>query len=249
MKNREIDMKTVDPEFKFRIAEQEGGEGILHCYSCGSCTVRCPEQKVKPGYNPRLIIRKALLGLRDEVFRSEFVWICSSHYLCLNKCPQDVNIKAVMNAVRECRIREETYGPDKKDEAERNTVDVDFKRRVVIRECGEDLYHCFACGACTAGCPERSLQEAFSPRVVIRKTLAGLKREVYENEFIDICSTHYRCIEECPQGVEIPKLMTAIRRLAEKEGYTREGKKVEIKKPEEKQEKKKKKIPVRVFMK
>jgi len=245
-----IDTAKVDSSFKYEIAAEEGGEGILKCYACGTCTVRCPEQKVKPEYNPRLIIRKALLGLREEVFQSEFVWICSSHFLCLSKCPQDVNIKAVMNAVRERRIFEETYGGARNPEG---VVDLGFKYDVVGRECGGDLYHCFACGACTAGCPERSLNEDYSPRMVIRKVLLGLKEDVYDNEFVNICSTHFRCLEECPQGVEIPRLMTAIRRLAEKEGYYREGDRIlhkKIQKPPEEEtgKKKKKERPVRVFL-
>lgn len=237
---QDIDTKKLDPNFKFEIAAEEGGEGILKCYACGSCTVRCPEQEVKPEYNPREIIRKAILGLRDEVFRSEFVWICSSHFLCLSKCPQDVNIKGVMNAVRNRRIEEETFS--KKTGPEPLTdPDMSLKYEVAEQECGADLYHCFACGACTAGCPERSLDEKYSPRSIIRGILLGNKEEVFQNRFLDICSTHYRCLEECPQGVEIPRLMTAIRRLAEAAGYTREGKKVERPVPDEKEEKRRKK--------
>jgi heterodisulfide reductase subunit C len=48
-----IHSTELDAGFKFRIAAEEGGEGILKCYACGSCTVRCPEQKVKPEFNPR----------------------------------------------------------------------------------------------------------------------------------------------------------------------------------------------------
>ena len=58
-------------------------------------------------------------------------------------------------------------------------------------------------------------------RKVIKRVLLGLKDEIFSNPFVEICSTHYRCFEECPQGVEIPKLMYAIRELAIKEGYTR----------------------------
>ncbi|MBN1899707.1 4Fe-4S dicluster domain-containing protein [Candidatus Sumerlaeota bacterium] len=244
-----IDSRELDPNFKFQIAREEGGEGILKCYACGSCTARCPEQKVKPEYNPREVIRKALLGLKDETFRSEFVWICSAHYLCLSKCPQNVNIKAVMNAVRECRITEETYGRKKQGDPENAAIDPNFKYAIVEQECGKDLYQCFACGACTAGCPERSLDEKYSPRMLIRKILVGIREEVFENEFVNICSTHFRCLNECPQKVEIPKLMAAIRRLAEKEGYTREGVKVEITQSEPADKKKKKDKPERVFLK
>lgn len=244
-----INSRELNPGFKFRIAAEEGGEGILKCYACGSCTVRCPEQKVKPEYNPREVIRKALLGLKDEVFRSEFIWICSAHFLCLSKCPQNVNIKAVMNAVRECRITEETYGKKNSADLTHSKIDQNFKYTIVEQECGKDLYQCFACGACTAGCPERSLDEEYSPRMLIRKILVGIKDEVFENEFINICSTHFRCLNECPQKVEIPKLMSAIGRLAEREGYTREGIKYEQPKPEPEEKKKKKEKPVRVFLK
>ena len=244
-----IDTQQLDPDFKFQIAAEEGGEGIMHCYACGSCTVRCPEQNVKPEYNAREVIRKAILGLKEEVLRSEFIWICSSHYLCLNKCPQQVNIKAVMNAVRNIRIEEETFREEQQPEAA-GTVDKSLKYKIVNQECGKDIYHCFACGACTAGCPERSLDEAYSPRSVIRQVLVGLKEDVFRNEFVNICSTHFRCLNECPQGVEIPKLMTAIRRIAEREGYTRDGIRVEptVEEDEERKKKMKKGQVTRVFI-
>ena len=249
METREIiDTGAVDPDFKFLVASDEDGAGILKCFACGSCTVRCPEQNVKPEYNPRLIIRKTLIGLKDEVFRSEFLWICSSHFLCLSKCPQDVNIKGVMDAVRNRRIFEETLGTQHED---MRAQDNNFKYEISGQECGQDLFHCFACGSCTAGCPERSLDAAYSPRLLIRKILVGLKDEVFENPFVEICSAHARCLGECPQGVEIPRLMTALRRLAEKAGYTREGRLVEKEAVHEKieREKRRKGETERVFIK
>ena len=220
MSHEPIDSRDMDPDFLLQVSREEGGEGILRCYACGSCTVRCPEQKVRPEYNPREVIRKAVLGLKEEVYKSEFIWICSAHFLCLSRCPQDVNIKAVMNAVRERRIEEETFKTAGKGA---EGPDPDFKYQVLGQDCGGDLSHCFACGACTANCPERALDPEWSPRRVIRAVLFGLKDDVYSNEFVNICSTHYRCLNECPQGVEIPRLMTALRRMAEREGYSRGG--------------------------
>ena len=43
-----IDSRKVDPNFKFQIAKEDGGEGILKCFACGSCTARCPEMDIKP---------------------------------------------------------------------------------------------------------------------------------------------------------------------------------------------------------
>ena len=215
-----IDSRKVDPNFKFQIAKEAGGEGILKCFACGSCTARCPEMDVKPEWNPQVIIRKALLGLKDEVLSSEFIWICSAHYRCLEKCPQGVNIKEVMNAVRNARILEE----QKEDVTGKKTkkyLDLNFKYKIVEDESGKDLYECFSCGTCTAGCPERELDPLYSPRKVIKNVLLGMKDTVFSNRFVEICSTHHRCITQCPQGVEIPKLMNAIKNIAEKEGYSK----------------------------
>ena len=84
-----IDSRKVDPNFKFQIAKEEGGEGILKCFACGACTARCPEMDVKPEWNARVIIRKALLGLKEEVLTSEFFWICSAHYPLFGEMPAE----------------------------------------------------------------------------------------------------------------------------------------------------------------
>ena len=215
-----IDSKKIDSNFKFQIAQEEGGEGILKCFACGACTARCPEQTVKEEWNPRVIIRKALFGLKDEVLSSEFIWICSDHYRCLEKCPQEVNIKGVMNVVRNERLLEEQM-EDLTGEKAKKYLDLEFKYKIVDRESGKDIYNCFSCGTCTAGCPERDLDPLYSPRKVIKNVLLGMKDNVFSNEFVGICSTHYRCITQCPQGVEIPRLMNAVRNIAIREGYAR----------------------------
>jgi len=218
----EIDSRDLDPNFKFEIAKREGGEGILKCYACGSCTARCPEQEVKEEWNPRVVIRKALLGLKDEVLSSEFIWICSSHYTCLEKCPQKVNVKGLMNQIREERLKEEK-AQDEGGEEPKIGMDPSLKYKLSESEAGKDIYNCFACGTCTAGCPERDLDTLYSPRKVIRGTLLGMKDKVFTNRFVEICSTHYRFFEGCPQGVKIPHLMYAIRQMAIEEGYQRVG--------------------------
>lgn len=215
-----IDTKEIDADFKFQIAREEGGEGILKCFACGSCTAHCPEQKVKEEWNPRVIIRKALLGLKEEVLSSEFIWICSAHYLCVQKCPQEVNIKSIMNAVRNERLMEELR-EDATGEKAKKYLDYAFKYKIRECESGKDIYNCFSCGTCTAGCPERDLNTLYSPRKVIKNVILGMKDTVFSNEFVEICSTHYRCITQCPQGVEIPKVMNALKNIAIREGYSR----------------------------
>ena len=215
-----IDSRKVDQNFKFQIAKEEGGEGILNCFGCGACTARCPEMDVNPEWNARVIIRKALLGLKEEVLTSAFFWICSAHYRCLEKCPQKVNVKEVMNAVRDARLVEE-FTEDITGKKSKRYLDLDFKYKISESEAGKDLYECFSCGTCTAGCPERELDAVYSPRKVIKNVLLGMKDPVFCNKFVEICSSHHRCFTQCPQGVEIPKLMSAIKNIAIREGYNR----------------------------
>jgi heterodisulfide reductase subunit C len=213
-----IDSRKVDHNFKNQIASEPGGEGILKCFACGSCTAQCPEMNVKLEWNPRIIIRKAILGLKEEVLSSEFIWICSAHYRCLEKCPQGVDVKAVMNAVRNARLLEEQT-EDVTGKKAKKYLDLNFKYKIVEDEAGKGLFECFNCGTCTAGCPERELDPLYSPRKVIKNVLLGMKDQVFSNKFVEICSTHHRCYTQCPQGVEIPKLMNAIRSIAMKDGY------------------------------
>jgi len=215
-----IDSQKIDPNFKFQIVKEEGGEGLLKCFACGSCTASCPEMEVKPEWNPRLIIRKALIGLKEEVLTSEFVWICSAHYRCLEKCPQGVNVKEVMNSVRNAKLKEEQE-EDVTGKKTKKILDLSFKYKIVEDKSGKDLYECFSCGTCTAGCPERELDSLYSPRKVIKNVLLGMKESVFNNKFVEICSRHHRCFTQCPQGVEIPKLMNAIKKIAEKEKITK----------------------------
>ena len=48
----------------------------------------------------------ALLGMREEVLTSEFVWLCSACHTCYERCPQDVHIPDLMNAIRNIAVRE-----------------------------------------------------------------------------------------------------------------------------------------------
>jgi len=47
-----------------------------------------------------------------------------------------------------------------------------------------------------------------------------LREAALADEFKDICATHFRCLSRCPQGVQISKIMNAIKQCAVEDGYT-----------------------------
>jgi heterodisulfide reductase subunit C len=94
------------PKFKYDVACEPGGENIKLCFGCGICTASCPIREVDSRYNPRRIIRMVLLGMKDRVLRSDFIWLCSSCYACSERCPQGVRFTDVMNAIKNLAVKE-----------------------------------------------------------------------------------------------------------------------------------------------
>lgn len=223
----EILVNRLDEEFKYRIAERMGSREFMHCLACGSCSASCPVRRLEEKYNPRRVIRMAILGMKEEVYRSEFVWMCAYHSTCLFRCPQGVNIGQVADAV--VQLAEERF-PGEKPQTDTDEhgrpdgkltdadIDRDFKKQVRSRV--SEVGRCFVCGSCTAVCPETLMDEKKDPRRFMRMVNLGLRDAALADEFKDTCATHYRCISRCPQGVQISRIMNAVKQLAVEDGYT-----------------------------
>ena len=108
----EDERKTYDPNFKYDVAAQPGGEQIKVCYSCGTCTAGCPVTEVDERYSPRKIIRQVLLGQREAVLSNELLWYCETCYACSAYCPQNVKFGDVMRALREMAVAEGYWTPE-----------------------------------------------------------------------------------------------------------------------------------------
>lgn len=218
-------LNESDLNFKYEIQKEPGGEGIMHCFACGGCAARCPIREIDEKYNPRKIIRMVLLGLKEEVFQSDFIWLCSSHSRCSARCPQDVKIGEITNVCRNIAMREGYNHLSVVQASQSNAIiksselDPHFKFEIQKEPGGESITHCFACGTCTASCPEMEMDNRYDPRRFIRRILLGMREETFTDEFMWRCSSHYACNDRCPQGVTISSLMNAIRTIAIREGY------------------------------
>jgi heterodisulfide reductase subunit C2 len=106
-----IKINDLDPSFKHRVAAQLGGQGIKACFACKACTAACPVKGVESRYDPRKIIRMALLGMTKEVLESDFIWLCSSCYGCQEVCPQHVSFTEVIFAIKNLAALEACIPP------------------------------------------------------------------------------------------------------------------------------------------
>jgi heterodisulfide reductase subunit C len=90
--------EEVDPTFKQAIMDA-GAETVALCYQCGTCTGSCPSGKRTP-YRIRSIIRKSLMGLKNEVMVDDTIWECVTCYACQERCPRGVAIVDVVKIIR-----------------------------------------------------------------------------------------------------------------------------------------------------
>ncbi|MBS3811417.1 MAG: 4Fe-4S dicluster domain-containing protein [Halanaerobiales bacterium] len=101
----------MDNNFKNEITSRPGGENLMMCYSCGSCTATCPISEIDETFNPRMIIKKSLLGYKEEVLNNDDLWKCIQCRRCVAHCPQNVKFADIMRVLRNMSI-EAGYYPE-----------------------------------------------------------------------------------------------------------------------------------------
>lgn len=99
-------LNELHPGFKYEVSAQPGGEHIKSCFACGVCTGGCPVAEVDNRYDPRKIIRMIMLGMKERVLSSDFIWLCSLCNTCSFICPQDVRFSEAMEILREMAVKE-----------------------------------------------------------------------------------------------------------------------------------------------
>jgi heterodisulfide reductase subunit C len=77
---------------------------------------------------------------------------------------------------------------------------------------GENLNECYQCGTCTAGCPFAEEMDIL-PERIIRLTILGEKERVLSAKTPWICAACFTCAVRCPRGLDIAKIMEAIRQI------------------------------------
>ncbi|NJD03770.1 MAG: 4Fe-4S dicluster domain-containing protein [Ruminiclostridium sp.] len=101
-----MNLSSTNMEFKNRVAAKPGGEKVMNCFLCGTCTAGCPVSALNGEYNPRRIMRIVLLGMEQSVLSSPQLWQCSQCHTCVAHCPQDVRFADVMRVLRELALED-----------------------------------------------------------------------------------------------------------------------------------------------
>jgi heterodisulfide reductase subunit C len=69
------------------------------CYQCGKCSGGCPMADAMD-LKPRGIMRCAQVGSLSRILNSNTIWLCTGCYACVDRCPHDVNVPALIEEAR-----------------------------------------------------------------------------------------------------------------------------------------------------
>jgi len=90
------------------------GENVLSCYQCGLCSGSCP-LRFAMDLSPTQVIRLIQLGSIEKILSSNTFWICSTCFSCFARCPREINITKIMEALRQIKLRRDQDHIDLRD--------------------------------------------------------------------------------------------------------------------------------------
>jgi len=120
----EISGRKVHNEFSQKV-EEISGQNLFACYQCGNCTAGCPVAFAMD-LGPHQVIRFSLLGLEEEVLKSNTFWMCASCLQCTSRCPKGLDIARIMEAIRLVILRKK----ERLDRIEVKELSEEFLERV-----------------------------------------------------------------------------------------------------------------------
>ena len=98
----ELNQKAVakyENNFLREVEERvEDGEWVKMCMQCGVCAGSCPLGNAWE-HSPQKIFRMIMAGKREEVLTSDAMWMCTSCYSCIVRCPRKLPITHIMHGL------------------------------------------------------------------------------------------------------------------------------------------------------
>jgi heterodisulfide reductase subunit B len=95
------DLSSIDPtitDLNDQLAQRiqtEIGQNVFLCYQCIKCSSGCPLSEFFD-WQPNQIMRAIQFGDQEIAFESETPWLCAGCQTCSTRCPQGLDINAIM---------------------------------------------------------------------------------------------------------------------------------------------------------
>ena len=101
-------------DFAGEVMSDPGGEKILACMQCGTCTGSCPVSH-NMQYTPRKLIALIRANQREKVLSSLDIWKCVSCYTCTARCPRGIKFTDIMYILKNLAWNKEEKGTEVKE--------------------------------------------------------------------------------------------------------------------------------------
>jgi quinone-modifying oxidoreductase subunit QmoC len=76
----------------------EGGEWVRMCMQCGVCAGSCPFG-AHWAHSPQKLFMMVRAGQREAVLTTDSMWMCTSCYNCVVRCPRKLPITTIMHGI------------------------------------------------------------------------------------------------------------------------------------------------------
>lgn len=75
------------------------------CYHCHKCTAGCPvAQEMR--FGPDQVLLLVQMNQQDRLLSSRDIWLCAGCEACATRCPNEIDIARVMDALRQVALAE-----------------------------------------------------------------------------------------------------------------------------------------------
>ncbi len=91
---------------------------------------------------------------------------------------------------------------------------INFQFRNQVLKHNASLSYCYQCSTCSGGCPVALITKGkYNPRKIIEEAILGLQDKLIKKQEPNpwLCSTCQKCVELCPQKVELTEIFILIK--------------------------------------
>jgi heterodisulfide reductase subunit C len=100
-----------------RVLEKTGVD-VARCYQCGKCSAGCPlaaEMDLPPSQIMHLLQLREFPEFAEMALRSHTIWLCLTCEICYCRCPMELDIPKVMDALRHESLAGKKVNPRARD--------------------------------------------------------------------------------------------------------------------------------------